>query len=130
MIKTDGWMDDLRFNVLLNTISVYQDDGRMIMKDVCNGTPFMVGLKQTRLYGICSRKLMKCPEPNLISSSGMSKKSSELLVLFYYEELKDSSLVKAENHVTHFLLFYTCIRTERVRKLISTSLILNEFSCG
>ena len=28
------------------------------------------------------------------------------------------------------LLFRTCIRTERVRKLFSTSLILNEFSCG
>ena len=29
-----------------------------------------------------------------------------------------------------FLLFCTCIRTEGVRKLFSTSLILNEFSCG
>ena len=27
-------------------------------------------------------------------------------------------------------LFLTCIRTERVRKLFSTSLILNEFSCS
>ena len=29
-----------------------------------------------------------------------------------------------------FWLFCTCIWTERVRKLFSTSLILNEFSCG
>ena len=27
-------------------------------------------------------------------------------------------------------LFCTCIRTERARKLFSTSLILNEFSCS
>ena len=29
-----------------------------------------------------------------------------------------------------FWLFCTCIRTERVRKLFSTSLILSEFPCG
>ena len=29
-----------------------------------------------------------------------------------------------------FSLFCTCIRTERVRKLFITSLILNKFSCG
>ena len=37
---------------------------------------------------------------------------------------------KADNHVTYFWLFCTCIRTEQVRKLFSTSLILNKFSGG
>ena len=36
----DGWMDDLRFYVLFNSISVIS--GRRLEKAVCNGTPFMV----------------------------------------------------------------------------------------
>ena len=34
-------MDDLRFYVLLTVFQAYQDDVWMIMKSVCNGTPFM-----------------------------------------------------------------------------------------
>ena len=35
----DGWIDDLRFYVLFNSISVNQDDGRMIMKSCVQWNP-------------------------------------------------------------------------------------------
>ena len=39
----DGRMDDWRFCVHFNSISVISDDGRMIIgKAVCNGIPFTV----------------------------------------------------------------------------------------
>ena len=39
--KMDGWMncDFTSFSIVFQT---YQDDGRLIMKAVCNGTPFTV----------------------------------------------------------------------------------------
>ena len=41
--KVDGWMEDLRFYVLLTVFQSYQDDVWMIMKGcVCNGSPFTV----------------------------------------------------------------------------------------
>ena len=46
----------------------------------------------------------------------------------YSEDLDQTALVKAKNHVTY--LDYTCTQTEGVRKLFIIFLILHEFSCG
>ena len=37
----DGWMDNLRFYVLLTVFQSYQDDGRLITKGR-NGSPFTI----------------------------------------------------------------------------------------
>ena len=50
----------------------------------------------------------------------------KIMYLFCYEMGLYPSKIMVGNHVT----FCTYIRTERVRKLIIISLILNEYSCG
>ena len=39
--KENGWMN-CNFSSFLTVFQSYQDDGQMIMKALCNGTPFMV----------------------------------------------------------------------------------------
>ena len=43
LLKMAGWMDDLQFYILLTVFQSYQDDEKVIMKAVCNGTSFTIG---------------------------------------------------------------------------------------
>ena len=38
----DGWMDECHFTSFSTVFQSYQDGGMLIIKAVCNGTPFTV----------------------------------------------------------------------------------------
>ena len=46
----DGWMDDIRFYVLLTVFQSYQDDGRLIMKGYVQWNSVTRVIKRTRYH--------------------------------------------------------------------------------